>query len=348
MRRFHGGDIYSFNKNIVDFSSNINPLGIKEEIISEIMNSIYNIGVYPDTKCSELRYAISKKEGVDSDFIVCGNGAAELIFNIVLAIKPKTALFTAPTFSEYEHAVDIFSTDKKYYTLKEKNNFDVREDIIDYIDVDTDIVFVCNPNNPTGRRVRKELILKILRKCEEVNAFAVIDECFMDFVYGGEKYSSINYINDYDNFIILKAFTKMYALPGLRLGYAVCKNKSVIEKIYLSRQPWNVSSIAQKAGTAALRDADFTKKTVEYILCEKEYIQKEFKRLGLKYFKSDANFILFKAEREFEKKILELGFLIRNCGDYRGLNEEYYRIAVKSHNDNINLIKAMEILLKKL
>ena len=346
MKRAHGGDIYSFSKNIIDFSSNINPLGIKREIISEIKNSIYDICVYPDIKCNELRYAISRKEGVDSDFIICGNGAAELIFNIVLAVKPKTALFTAPTFSEYEHAVDIFSAKKKYYTLKERNSFDIREDIIDYIDSDTDIVFICNPNNPTGRRIKKELILKILNRCEEVNTFVVIDECFMDFVYNGEKYSSIDFINDYDNFIILKAFTKMYALPGLRLGYAICKNKRVIENIYLSRQPWNVSSIAQNAGIAALRDTDFIKETIEYILHEKEYIQKEFKRLGVKYFNSDTKFILFKNKKEFDKKIIEFDILIRNCGNYRGLNEEYYRIAIKRHDENIKFIKAVEILIE--
>jgi len=340
----HGGDIYSFGENVIDFSSNINPLGITEEIISAVRNNIYNISVYPDIECNELRYAISEKECVDRDFIVCGNGAAELIYNIVFAIKPKNALFIAPTFSEYERAFDIFSSEKKYYILKEENNFDIGEDIIDYIYADTDIVFICNPNNPTGRCTEKGLILKILDKCEKVNAVAVIDECFMDFVYDFKRYSAVDYINYYDNFIILKAFTKMYSLPGLRLGYAICKNKKIIEKIYLSRQPWCVSLLAQKAGEAALKSRGFTKKTIEYILREKKYIQKEFERLGIKYFNSEANFILFKNEKEFDKKIIKNNILIRNCNNFKGLRDGYYRIAIKKHSENIRLIKAMEVL----
>ncbi len=342
MKKLHGGDIYSLDKKVVDFSSNINPLGIPQEIILEIKNNIYNIQVYPDSECRELRYVISEKEGVDTDFIICGNGAAELIFNIVLALKPRNVLFTAPTFSEYERAVDIFSAGKKYYILKEENNFDIHEDIIDYIDDDTDIVFICNPNNPTGRCAEKETILKIIEKCGKVNAVLVVDECFMDFVYNYEKYHAVDYINDYDNLIIIKAFTKMYAIPGLRLGYAICRNRSIIENIYLSRQPWNVSLLAQKAGTAAFKNVDFTKKTLEYILREKQYIKKEFERLGVKYFNSDANFILFKNEREFDKKIIKYNILIRNCENFRGLCEGYYRIAVKKHSENIKLIEAIE------
>ena len=342
MTKIHGGDIYSLGKKVIDFSSNINPLGINDEIISALKKGIYNIKFYPDVECGELRNVISQKESIDKKYIICGNGAAELIYNIVLAIMPKKALFTAPSFFEYERAVNIIQGEKKYYFLKYENDFDIFENILDYIDNSIDMVFICNPNNPTGRCVKKVIILKVIEKCEKNSIFAVIDECFMDFVDNREKYSALEYLDEYRNFMILKSFTKVYAIPGLRLGYALCSDCDIIEKMYLSRQPWSVSSFAQKAGIAAFENRDFVKKTVDFISNEREYIIKQFERLKIKYINSKANYILFKSEINLDEKLLKYGILIRNCDNYIGLGKGYYRIAVKRHNENKLLIKAIE------
>lgn len=349
MNKIHGGDIYSFDKDkgIIDFSSNINPLGVRKDVICEIKKNIYNVEIYPDTRCQKLRYAISEKERINMDYIICGNGAAELIYHIIFALKPKTGLFIIPSFSEYEYAADVLSVKKKYYAVKEENNFDILSDIIEYINNDTDIVFLCNPNNPTGRLAEQDIILKIIDKCEKTGTVIVIDECFMDFVQKEKIYSSVKHIKDYNNLIVLKAFTKTYALPGLRLGYALLRDKEKIERIYSSRQPWSVSSLAQTAGEAALKESGYEKRARELIMREKEYIKKEFEKLGIKYFESYANFILFKEREGLDKEIIKHNILIRNCGNFKGLCEGYYRVAVKRRSENEKLIGALKKLIGK-
>ena len=212
MRKIHGGDIYAFDKKMIDFSANINPLGISKKVISDIKENIFQIVNYPDIECKKLRAAISQKEKVNENFIVCGNGAGELIFNIVSAILPKKVLIISPTFAEYENACNTIFAEKIYYKLSEQNQFDVLSDILDYINKDIDMIFICNPNNPTGRIIEKNLIIDIIKKAKDNNCFDVVDECFLDFVNGFEKYSVVDFTSTYENLFVLKAFTKMYAM----------------------------------------------------------------------------------------------------------------------------------------
>lgn len=341
MINIHGGDIYSYNSDILDFSSNINPLGLTEGIINGIKESVTDIIHYPDVECRRLRRSIADYENTDINNIICGNGAAEIIFNIAQALKPKRVVFTAPTFMEYENAADTVSAEKNYYYLKEENNFDIKEDILDYIDSTINMLFICNPNNPTGRLIPFDLMIKILNKAAENNVFVLIDECFMDFVENG--YSLNKVINKYDNIMILKAFTKMYAMPGLRLGYGICSNEDIIEKIHRARQPWSISVLAEAGGLAALKERELPQKTRDYIRLEKNYIMSELKRLNIKYVNSEANYILIKAEKNLHKKLIEHNILIRDCSNYVGLEEGYYRIAVKKHSENKRLLKVLSV-----
>ncbi len=342
MEKVHGGDIYSYEKNIVDFSANINPLGIEGEVAKAISNSVSAASVYPDTEYRKLREAISEIENVPPQYIICGNGAAELIFNLVMAIRPKRVLLTAPAFAEYEKAVDVLECEKIFFTLTEEQDFKVDESILNAID-SVDMMFLCQPNNPTGKLIEYELMERIIEKCSEKNVFLVIDECFLDFTGKKEDFSSVRFIENCKRLFILKAFTKMFAIPGIRMGYGICSDLNIIDKIYSVRQPWNVSCTAEAAGTACCKIYDDTvTKTTKYITKEKDFLYSSFERMNIKYFRSAANYILFKSEEGLKEKMAEKGFLIRSCSNYRGLDGSFYRIAVKKHEDNRGFIKALE------
>ena len=195
MEKVHAGDIYSYEKNIVDFSANINPLGIEGEVAKAISNSVSAASVYPDTEYRKLREAISEIENVPPEYIVCGNGAAELIFNLVMAIRPKRVLLTAPTFAEYEKAVDVSESGKVFFTLTEEQGFKVDESILSAID-SMDMMFLCQPNNPTGKLIEPELMERIIEKCSEKDVFLVIDESFLDFTGKKEDFSSVRFIEN--------------------------------------------------------------------------------------------------------------------------------------------------------
>lgn len=251
MNRFaHGGDIYSRHIEH-DFSSNINPLGLPDEVLLEISDSLWRCGNYPDPSCRELIRAISDSEWFPSGRIVCGNGAADLIYRIVSAFKPRRALVCAPTFSEYEKALTEHGCAIRQHFLSQENDFRLTCNILSDIASDIDILFLCNPNNPTGHTIPPELMERISAKCRETGTFLVVDECFLDFVEGGRERSARQFLSD--NSAILKAFTKIYAMPGIRLGYALFGSSEVAEKAASTGQAWSVSTPAQAAGIAALR-----------------------------------------------------------------------------------------------
>ena len=337
----HGGDIYR-NRNVIDFSSNCNPFGAPEGVKKAIADSVEKIGNYPDTECTELRKAISAYEEVQREYILCGNGAADLIFAAASAVKPAKALVTAPAFAEYSQALTASGCSIKEYFLKEENGFEVKEDILEYITEDIDMMFLCNPNNPTGVVTEKELLLSILKKCREKNVILVLDECFNDFISCPSTYTMKDCLKEYDNLIILKAFTKKYAVAGLRLGYAITGNRGIIDKMKAVMQPWGVSVPAQEAGIAALKEEEYVKKSMEYLSKEKDFLKDSISEVGFKVYGSEANYIFFKGTDDLYDYCLERGILIRDCSNYDGLEKGYYRVAVKLHEDNMKLIRLMK------
>ena len=342
MEKVHGGDIYSYENKMLDFSANINPLGIMPEVADAIRDSVQRAAIYPDTEYRALRKAIADTEKVYISQVICANGAAELIFDITRALRPKRVIFTAPAFAEYEKAADACGCEKLFYTLTEDSNFTVGEDIITFLDR-VDMVFLCQPNNPTGKLISWELLKRIAAECADKNVFLVIDECFLDFTGTGTERSAVRLTAENKNLMVLKAFTKMFAIPGIRLGYGICSNEDVLEKIYAQRQPWNVSCTAEAAGIACCGVyAETVRKTREYIEREKSFLYSEFARLKVIYYDSAANYILFRASEGLKEKMADKGILIRSCSNYRGLDGRFYRIAVKGHEDNIKMINALE------
>ena len=255
----HGGDIYGTDiqktveegKEILDFSANINPLGMPESVRQAVMTSLSAAEHYPDPECRKLKQALARRHGIKTESLICGNGGAELIYRLVYALRPKKALLTAPTFAEYEEALRQTDTECIFYEMQP--DLQIREDILDEMDSSLDVMFVCNPNNPTGILTPRSLLDQILKKAEDSGILLVLDECFLDFT-DQETQSLIPQAVKSQHLFILKSFTKMYAIPGIRLGYGISGNKELMEKMEKSGPCWNVSVLASEAGIAALQE----------------------------------------------------------------------------------------------
>lgn len=339
-KQMHGGDIYSRNIRL-DFSTNINPFGMPEDVKKAAIEGVEQSTHYPDVSCDRLKTAVSELENVPKDFIICGNGAAELIFTLVLVKKPQKALLAVPGFQEYEQALKTSFCDIFYYQMKKENEFILQDDYLSMLTEDLDLAFLCSPNNPTGNLIDPKLLGKIIAKCTEKHIFLVLDECFLEFVEEGLQNSAIKYLENRQNLFILKAFTKMYGMPGLRLGYGLCSDKELLEQMEGAVQPWNVSQPAQRAGIAACKEHAFVKKTREYIKSERAFLKEELEKIGFRVYPSKANYLFFEAPVDLYEQCLEEQILIRDCSSYRGLERGYYRIAVKSHEENVELLQIL-------
>lgn len=338
MNHEHGGNIYKYN-NIIDFSANINPLGMPYSVREAVINSADTWEKYPDPDCVQLRKMLSNAEEFPFENIVIGNGADDLIYRIVHCFNPRKAVIHEPTFGEYEKALEEIGCDIYRHFMKEENSFKLTADILEMLKPDVDILFLCSPNNPTGRLISPELLKKISERCMEHNIILVCDECFMGFVQNCEIYSLKQCINK--NSIILKAFTKLYAIPGLRLGYVLCGSENIAEKLQRSGQFWSVSIPAQAAGIAVVKEEKYVCKTIGFVKSEREFLIRELQKYDVKVFPSDANYLLFKSYKQLDKRLVNNGILVRNCANYIGLCDGFYRIAVRTHDENKLLISAL-------
>lgn len=341
----HGGDIYKYDDKLLDFSANINPLGMPESAKNAIIDGINKYQTYPDHSSRKLRNSLSEFYGFDSNKIVCGNGAADLIFRICLALRPQKVLVTSPTFSEYEEAVLISGGKVHNHLLSESENYDVTLEILKSIDEDTDMVFLCSPNNPTGRAIDLNIIEAVLDKLQGNKGILVLDQCFVHFMVEEEKYFAINLLKKYDNLIILGAFTKIFAMAGLRLGYALFGSEDNASMIENTLQPWAVSTVASEAGCAAL-NKDFIKETKDYVKYQREFLFQHLTDLGIKVFKSQANYMLIKVDEKFDDGDLadvaiKHRILIRKCSNFKGLSPSFFRIAVRTEAENTTLIDVL-------
>lgn len=351
VKYIHGGDIYKYDNKILDFSANINPLGMPDTAKNAIINGIDKYEAYPDYSSRQLRNALSIFYNFDSDRIVCGNGAADLIFRICLALRPKKVLIPSPTFSEYEEAAKISGGVVHNHILREQENFDVTLEIIESIDKDTDMVFLCSPNNPTGRAIDLRIIEAILIKLQENKGILVLDQCFVHFLLDEDEYFAINLLKKYDNLIILGAFTKIFAMAGLRLGYALFGSKDIAAKIENTLQPWAVSTVASEAGCAAL-SRDFINKTKQYVKEQRDFLTNSLSDIGIRVFESQANYILIKSDQnildgDLADEALKHGVLIRKCSNFRGLSSSFFRIAVRTEEENKIFVEALESVICK-
>ena len=345
----HGGNHFDENgltdNNIIDFSVNINPLGISSAAVYAAQQAVAYADAYPDFACRRLTAAIAGFEGVRADSILCAGGASDLIFRAVYAIKPKKMLITTPSFSEYERAGKSAGAEILFYSRRKEDDFKISSKIVQAIhEKEPGMVFICNPNNPTGALTNLDTIHEIGTACRRINAVLFIDECFLDFMPDTRLLSGKVLLNEYQNIVVVKAFTKIFAMPGLRLGYAISENESLLDRLRYAGADWAVSNVAQAAGvTALLNCKEYIVKTVQYIRRERERMIRAFSDMGLTVYASSANFIFFHCgwHIDLHDALQKKGFRIRDCRNFKGLEPGYCRVAVLSKDKNTRLIEAM-------
>ena len=224
----HGGDVYSRPIRL-DFSANVNPFGAPAAVKAAVRAAEEDLSVYPDPYCGTLREKLAAMNGVDRGHVICGNGAAELIYQFAAALQPKRALLPVPSFADYESALIATGCEPAFYPLSRENGFRWTEDILDAMGPETDLIMLCSPNNPTGRSVPRDLLLKVLGRCRETGTWLFLDECFYELTDEDRAFSLTSQLRDGDRVFLLRAFTKAYGMAGLRLGYGVCMNRALLE-----------------------------------------------------------------------------------------------------------------------
>jgi len=344
----HGGNATyeSGNESILDLSANINPLGMPDGVKSAIIRDIQNCGRYPDSFSGKLREKIALFENVTPDWVFCSNGASDIIFRLPRAVQAKKIMIAAPTFSDYERSASSYGSKIIRYQLFEADGFSLDDDFVESVkNAKPDLVYVCNPNNPTGRLMESYLIGKLLDCCLEMGAWVAVDECFLDFSEKACDYTSKVFFGNHPNLIVIKAFTKLFAMPGIRLGYALCADEALMGRLYLHGAEWSVSNLAQVAGMAALEGAgDYIRQTVQYVSAERTVMEKTLAHLGYKVFKSAANYTFIKSPypSDLREGLDAKGIRIRSCGNYHGLDNRYYRTAVSTRKNNEMFLAAVK------
>ena len=381
---FHGGNIYKIFrekniKEILDYSSNINPYGIPESLKKRITENLEILERYPDPDYVELREKLAYLNKVDVSNIILGNGATEIIFLFMKVINPKKILIAAPTFGEYERAVKatervenssiLGDSNKKkddenscgkqkikieYFELKESDDFKLNiHNLKNELEKKYDLLIICNPNNPTGKFLKLDETEEILKECNKYNTKLFIDEAFIDFLKDGIKESIINTKEDKQNLFVTRAFTKFFAMPGLRLGYGIYFDKKLEKRISEKKEPWSVNNIAEMAGLTVLDDTKYIEETLKWIAEEKTYVYEKLNEInGIKPYKTEVNFITVKIEDNFilkglnvkilRGKMIEKGILIRDASNFKFLDERFFRLAIKNRKNNDRVIETLK------
>lgn len=353
----HGGNIYSAARlsgydgdKILDFSANINPLGLPRSARETIVNNLDKVVNYPEPGNPMLVSAIASYLGLNKEHIICGNGATEIIYLTIRAVNPHKALILAPSFSEYSRALNIINCDIEYFSLREETGFTLDTGgLLSTLPNGYQMLILCNPNNPTGTIINGFDMKRILEKCRKLGIYMLVDEAFMDFVEEQHKFSLSKSIAEYQNLVVVRAFTKFFGFPGLRLGYGLVGSnrlKLIMENI---KEPWSVNILAEKAGVAALGDREYIGRTKEWLDKEREYLYESLKDIkGLKPFRSHTNFILVKILHSsldagiLQRLMIDRGIFIRNAENFYGLNNRFIRIAVKNRQANKCFLQALQ------
>jgi threonine-phosphate decarboxylase len=351
----HGGEVLDAagksglkREEILDFSSSVNPLGPSKKALEAAKAAFTEIPAYPDSNCNQLREAIAGHfSGVSKDNVVVGNGSTELmyLFAEVFLKKGETALIPAPTFGEYESAVRKTGEAVKFVRLDA--NFNVDAEVFKRELAGAKIVFLCNPNNPTSTLIPNETLTGIVEAALKQDTLVFLDEDFLEFVENEKALSLISKVKRYPNLFILRSFTKIFGLTGLRVGYGIA-SEEVVNVLSCAKIPWNVNCLAQAAAVAALKDEEHLTVTRELIKKEKTWLLTELKQfISFKVHQADANFFFIDIRKsglnsaELARALLRQGILIRDCASFHGLDQYYIRVAVKTHPENVRLIESL-------
>lgn len=339
MENPHGGDCRGRRVEL-DFSVSLNPLGPPPAARAAAARAAELLDRYPDPRCGELRAAIARYEGVPEEHILCGNGAAELIFSYAAALRPRRALIPEPTFSEYGRALRASGCEVLSFLLHPEEDFALTGAFPEALERSgADLAVLCDPNNPTGRLIPGEILRETVWLCQDKGIRLFVDECFLELTQAERSLKGL--LDGWPGLFLLKALTKSHALAGARLGYGLCADEALLAAMSQTVQPWNVSLPAQMAGTAALGEAGYVERAREVVAQQRELLARELTALGLRVVPSDANFLLFRSGTELKEPLLERGILIRDCQNFPGLGAGWYRAAVKLPEEDARLLAAL-------
>lgn len=330
----------------LDFSVNTNPLGVPAAVTDKFLKQKKISECYPDPDCKLLVSCLEEKYKVSARHIVCGNGADDLLYRLVFAVKPKRAIIVEPTFEEYSRVLELVGCEISHYRLKPENQFSLDDGILSALRDNFDMMFLCNPNNPTGQLVDRSLLMQLLIECKERNTLLVVDECFMEFLPEWQLHSLKREVTSYPNLVVIDAFTKTYSLAGFRLGFCLAGSFEILSAMKVWGQSFAVSVPAQLAGVCALRDHDYMQATYQFLPSEREWLFQRLKALGLDVWPSYGNFLLFRtSDRNIREKLFAKRVKVRDCSHFYGLGREYCRIAIRTHTENFKFIEILRSVL---
>lgn len=329
--------------------------------------------------CGEPRESAPQTvpERIQPEQIICGNGAAELIFALAAAYRPRRALLAVPSFFEYEQALAAFGCEIRHFALSEEQDFRLDERFADAVDEQTDCVVLGNPNNPTGRLIEGTVLRRIVERCRERKILLVLDESFYDFLCDEDREETFSGVHEIQEqlraqkcpglsersgtqkrqktqdaskkasgpvspgIFVVRSFTKIYGMPGLRFGYGICGDPGLLDRMREVLQPWNVSLPAQAAAEQAAGELAYAQESARMNQENRGRLLRQLEEAGYRVFPSESNFLLFRGPAGLREYCLKHGFLIRDCGNFPGLGEGFYRVCVRSRGENDALMRVL-------
>ena len=357
---FHGGNVWEISEKyeipvnqLIDFSISTNPLGAPESALNSINNHLNLIKHYPDPNPDWLLNIIAKTAGVSSKNVILGNGSTELIylFNEVFLENGYEAVIPVPSFSEYKAAIERFGGKIVFLECDSKHNFELNVDNLEKLVTEkTRIIFLCNPNSPTGVLYPRKDVLRIIKFAEKHNILVFLDEDYIDFVDDTKRYSLAELVNDYQNLFVLRSLTKFFSLAGVRIGFGI-GSQEIVNCLKNIMMPWSVNTLAMYSTASALNDNDFTNKSRTLVSNGRKQMQEMFKTIPwLKVYPSETNFLLIEiikgdlTSTHIRDKLAKKGLLIRDCKDFDGLNNRFFRVAVRLPEENKKLLEQIKSL----
>jgi threonine-phosphate decarboxylase len=356
MEQVHGGNIYEMAQRyqlrpeaIIDFSSNINPLGPSPRVLRALRSHLRWISRYPEMHARGLVRDLARFHSLPEEAIVVGNGSTALIYRLPYALLAKNALVLHPTFSEYERAFGLGGCRIDLVMRHESDGFRPPwQRLFEALRRTYGVVMLCNPNNPTGDVIPKDELTEFVEEAARLGTVVIVDEAFMDF---HEDATLKHEVLRRSNLIVLRSMTKCYALAGLRLGFLVA-SPPLAKRVREADEPWAVSALAQIAGRESLKDRNYLRRTLQLIVTERQYLMDGLAEIaGLAVYPSVANFLLLKITppawdaARLQHGLIRHGLLIRDCSSFPGLGGAYMRIAVRGRKDNSQLLRALQAVL---
>ncbi len=343
----HGGDLLTYKKEfrgeLVDFSSNINPLGRPKGLDDFLIRAFKDLEVYPDIKYRKLKHSISEYFNCERENVLVGNGAVEIIDNFII-LANRVAVCT-PSFIEYEERATVHG--KPLRRIPYKSDFSLDFGSLEALE-ENELLILGNPNNPTGLRIPKDDLMKVYELVVKRKAFLLLDEAFYEFC--PEDYDSIEIFKkySYERVGIIRAATKFFALPGIRLGYGCASQEKTIE-ISKVELPWSVNTLADAAAQYIFKDKEYIEKSKDYIDKERRFLLQELKKVReIQPYETHTNYILIKLlswdEEIVFNHFLKLGIIIRKCSSFQGLENNHIRVAIKDREKNMLLLEGFKTL----